>query len=189
MFHTAAGREVRDGGGIRPDVEVKGEKFPNILFYLMNEDLIFDYATQYCLTHEAPASVDSFALTDSDYADFKALVKSRNFTYDRQSEKMLKTLKEVAEFEGYMEGASEEFKALEQKLNHNLDRDLDHFAKPICKELEQEVIARYFYQRGAVMQLLKDDEVLDKAIEVLEDKQQYKEILSVPVVASADAAK
>jgi carboxyl-terminal processing protease len=168
---------------------VKGEKFPNILFYLMNEDLIFDYATQYCLTHEAPASVDSFALTDSDYADFKALVKSRNFTYDRQSEKMLKTLKEVAEFEGYMEGASEEFKALEQKLNHNLDRDLDHFAKPIRKELEQEVIARYFYQRGAVMQLLKDDEVLDKAIEVLEDKQQYKEILSVPVVASADAAK
>ena len=189
VFHTAAGREVRDGGGIRPDVEVKGEKFPNILFYLMNEDLIFDYATQYCLTHEAPASVDSFALTDSDYADFKALVKSRNFTYDRQSEKMLKTLKEVAEFEGYMEGASEEFKALEQKLNHNLDRDLDHFAKPIRKELEQEVIARYFYQRGAVMQLLKDDEVLDKAIEVLEDKQQYKEILSVPVVASADAAK
>lgn len=72
------------------------------------------------------ASVDDFKLTDADYAAFKKLVKSRNFTYDRQSEKMLKSLKEIAEFEGYMTEAAEEFKALEKKLNHNLDRDLDY---------------------------------------------------------------
>lgn len=89
--------------------------------------MIFDYATQYCLTHPALVSVDSLQITDEDYGDFKKLVKDANFTYDRQSEQMLKTLKEVAEFEGYMEGAAEEFKALEQKLNHNLDRDLDYF--------------------------------------------------------------
>ena len=92
----------------------------------MNEDIIFDYATQYCWDHPTLASVDAFQLTDADYEDFKKLVKSRNFKYDRQSEKLLKTLKEMAEFEGIMEGASEEFKALEKKLNHNLDRDLDH---------------------------------------------------------------
>lgn len=179
VFHTAIGREVRDGGGIRPDIEVKATKFPNIIFYLMNEDIIFDYATQYCWTHQAPASVADFKLTDKDYEDFKSMVKSRNFTYDRQSEKMLKSLKEMAEFEGYMDGAKDEFAALEKKLNHNLDRDLETFKKQIIEYLSQEIITRYFYQRGAVMERLKDDADLESAVKVLKDSNEYKKILSV----------
>lgn len=181
VFHTAAGREVRDGGGIRPDIEVKGDKIPNIVFYLMNDDLIFDYATQYCWDHPTLASVDDFKLTDADYEAFKKLVKSRNFTYDRQSEKMLKSLKEIAEFEGYMTEAAEEFKALEKKLNHNLDRDLDYFAKPIKEYISQEIVTRYFYQRGAAMERLKDDTDLEEAIKVLQNSVRYREILSAPV--------
>lgn len=181
VFHTAAGREVRDGGGIRPDIEVKGDKIPNIVFYLMNDDLIFDYATQYCWDHPTLASVDDFKLTDADYEAFKKLVKSRNFTYDRQSEKMLKSLKEIAEFEGYMTEAAEEFKALEKKLNHNLDRDLDYFAKPIKEYISQEIVTRYFYQRGAAMERLKDDTDLEEAIKVLQNPVRYWEILSAPV--------
>lgn len=181
VFHTAAGREVRDGGGIRPDIEVKGDKIPNIVFYLMNDDLIFDYATQYCWDHPALASVDDFKLTDADYEAFKKLVKSRNFTYDRQSEKMLKSLKEIAEFEGYMTEAAEEFKALEKKLNHNLDRDLDYFAKPIKEYISQEIVTRYFYQRGAAMERLKDDTDLEEAIKVLQNPVRYREILSAAV--------
>lgn len=187
VFRTAAGREVRDGGGIRPDIEVKGDRVPNIVFYLMNEDIIFDYATCYCWDHPALASVDSFQLTDEDYKEFKKLVKSRDFKYDRQSEKMLKSLKEVAEFEGYMEGAAEEFKALEKKLNHNLDRDLDYFAKQIKGYIAQEIVTRYFYQRGAAMERLKEDEDLEKAIEVLHDAGRYKQILSAPTVADKGA--
>lgn len=181
VFHTAAGREVRDGGGIRPDIEVKGDKIPNIVFYLMNDDLIFDYATQYCWNHPTLASVDDFKLTDADYEAFKKLVKSRNFTYDRQSEKMLKSLKEIAEFEGYMTEAAEEFKALEKKLNHNLDRDLDYFAKPIKEYISQEIVTRYFYQRGAAMERLKDDTDLEEAIKILQNPVRYREILSAPV--------
>ena len=187
VFRTAAGREVRDGGGIRPDIEVKGDRVPNIVFYLMNEDIIFDYATRYCWDHPALASVDSFQLTDEDYKEFKKLVKSRDFKYDRQSEKMLKSLKEVAEFEGYMEGATEEFKALEKKLNHNLERDLDYFAKQIKGYIAQEIVTRYFYQRGAAMERLKEDEDLEKAIEVLHDAGRYKQILSAPTVADKGA--
>lgn len=183
VFHTAAGREVRDGGGIRPDIEVKEDRFPNILFYLLNDDLIFDYVTRYCIKHPVLASVDSIRITDEDYKEFKELVKSRNFTYDRQSEKMLKTLKEVAEFEGYMEGASEEFKALEQKLNHNLDRDLDYFAPQIKKQIAQDIATRFFYQRGAVMERLKDDADLEKAIETLTNPEAYRKILTVSPVA------
>ena len=181
VFHTAAGREVRDGVGIRPDIEVKGDKIPNIVFYLMNDDLIFDYATQYCWDHPTLASVDDFKLTDADYEAFKKLVKSRNFTYDRQSEKMLKSLKEIAEFEGYMTEAAEEFKALEKKLNHNLDRDLDYFAKPIKEYISQEIVTRYFYQRGAAMERLKDDTDLEEAIKILQNPVRYREILSAPV--------
>jgi carboxyl-terminal processing protease len=129
--------------------------------------------------------VKDFSVTDADYDDFKQMLKKRNFTYDRQSEKSLKNLKEIAEFEGYMEGASEEFKALEKKLNHNLDRDLDHFAKPIKEYISQEIITRYFYQRGAVMERLKDDKDLEKAVEVLGNSAEYTRILSVPVAASA----
>ncbi|WP_337650504.1 S41 family peptidase [Phocaeicola plebeius] len=189
VFHTAAGREVRDGGGIRPDIEVKGDKIPNIVFYLMNDDLIFDYATQYCWDHPTLASVDDFKLTDADYEAFKKLVKSRNFTYDRQSEKMLKSLKEIAEFEGYMTEAAEEFKALEKKLNHNLDRDLDYFAKPIKEYISQEIVTRYFYQRGAAMERLKDDTDLEEAIKVLQNPVRYREILSAPVKKDEPAKK
>ena len=182
VFHTAIGREVRDGGGIRPDVEVKAKKYSNILFSLVNDDLIFDYATQYCLEHETPASVEAFKLTEEDYKAFKEYVKSRNFTYDRQSERMLKTLKEVAEFEGYLEDASEEFKALEKKLNHNLERDLDNFSEDIKEFITQDIVTRYFYQRGAVMKRLEDDKDLEQAIKVLKDTARYKLILSAPAV-------
>ena len=189
VFHTAAGREVRDGGGIRPDIEVKGEKYPNILFYLMNEDVIFDYGTQYVLNHPQLASVADFKLTDKDYEDFKALVKEKKFTYDRQSEKVLKNLKEVAEFEGYMDDAKAEFEALEKKLTHNLDRDLDHFRKPIQEMIAQEIIKRYFYQKGACMERLKDDEDLKKALETLADQTKYEGILTVPEKTETTVAK
>jgi len=179
VFYTEAGREVRDGGGIRPDIEVKMERTPNILFYLVNEDMIFDYATQYVIKHPTIAGVKDFRLTDADYADFKAMLKKRNFTYDRQSEALLKNLKEMAEFEGYMENASEEFAALEKKLQHNLDLELDRFAKDIKPLIAEEIVKRYYFERGAVQESMKDDPDLEKAIEVLQQPDKYQGILTV----------
>jgi carboxyl-terminal processing protease len=181
VFHTAAGREVRDGGGIRPDIEVKMEKTPNILFYLANEDMIFDYATQYVIKHPVIDKVEAFQLTDADYSDFKAMLKKRNFTYDRQSEAVLKKLKEIAEFEGYMESSSEEFAALEKKLQHNLDLELDRFAKEIKPLLAEEIVKRYYFERGAVQETLKDDADLKKALEILQQPEEYKKVLTVSV--------
>lgn len=179
VFHTAVGREVRDGGGVTPDIEVKQEKIPNILFYLVRDNLIFDYATQYCLKHPTVAAPENFVLTDADYKNFKEMVKKADFKYDQQSEKIMKTLKEAAEFEGYMTDASEEFKALEKKLNHNLDRDLDYFSKDIKEMIANEILKRYYYQRGGIIQQLKADEGLKQAIDVLTNPTKYKEILSV----------
>ena len=179
VFHTAAGREVRDGGGIRPDVEVKVENFPNIMFYLLNDDMIFDYATQYCIKHSQVGEVKDFTITDADYVDFKKMLHKRKFTYDRQSEKMLKNLKEIAEFEGYMDGAKEEFAALETNLTHNLDHELDRFSKEIKDAIAQEILKRYYFQRGAILQRLKDDPDLKNSIETLNNQSEYSKILSV----------
>lgn len=179
VFHTAAGREVRDGGGVSPDVEVKQERLPNILYYLVRDNLIFDYATDFCLKHPVIASAEKFELTDADYTDFKNKVKGADFKYDQQSEKILKTLKEAAEFEGYMKEASDEFKALENKLTHNLDRDLDYFSKDIKAMIAEEIIKRYYYQRGAIIQQLKGDNELDEAVKILTNPERYQQILSV----------
>lgn len=184
VFHTAAGREVRDGGGVSPDIEVKQERLPNILFYLVRDNLIFDYATDYCLKHPAIASAKEFELTDADYEEFKNKVKGADFKYDQQSEKILNTLKEAAEFEGYMKDASDEFKALENKLKHNLDRDLDYFSKDIKKMIAEEIIKRYYYQEGAIIQQLKDDKDLDEAVKVLTNPERYQQILSVIAVTA-----
>lgn len=181
VFHTAAGREVRDGGGVTPDIAVKQEKLPNILFYLVNDNLIFNYATQYCLKHPTIPSPEKFVVTDADYADFKEMVKKADFKYDQQTEKVLKSLKEMAEFEGYLTDASEEFKALEKKLTHNLDRDLDHFSKEIKAMIAVEIVKRYYYQRGSIIQQLKDDDDLKEAVKILGDSPKYKEMLSAPV--------
>lgn len=181
VFHTAAGREVRDGGGIRPDIEVKMDKTPNILFYLVNDDMIFDYATQYVIKHPTIAKVEDFQLTDADYADFKEMLKKRDFTYDRQSEEVLKKLKEFAEFEGYMENAKDEFAALEKKLQHNLDLELDRFAKDIKPLIAEEIVKRYYFEKGAVQETLKDDADLKKAIEVLQQPEEYNKVLTVAV--------
>lgn len=180
VFHTAAGREVRDGGGVTPDIEVKQDKLPNILFYLVNDNLIFNYATQYCLKHAAIAEPEKFVITDADYADFKEMVKKADFKYDQQTEKILKSLKEMAEFEGYLTDASKEFDALEKKLTHNLDRDLDYFSKDIKNMIALEIVKRYYYQRGAIIEQLKDDDDLKKAVEILTSPEEYRKMLSSP---------
>ena len=126
-------------------------------------------------------SPQEFKVTDADYNDFKAMVKKADFKYDQQSEKIMKTLKEAAKFEGYLDEASEEIKALEKKLTHNLDRDLDYFSKDIRSMIADEIIKRYYYTRGGIIQQLKDDDGLQAALKILADPVKYKETLSAPV--------
>ena len=178
VFHTSIGREVKDGAGIMPDIEVVQEKLPNILFYLVTENIIFDYATQYCLKHKTIGSAQDFKLTDADYHAFKEYAKKQDFKYDQQSEKVLSSLKEIAEFEGYLEEAQEEFNALEKKLSHNIDKDLDYFRKDIQHLLSIEIIKRYHYQAGSSIEQLKQDKDFDQALSILQNQTGYKQVLS-----------
>ena len=178
IYYTRAGRPVRDGGGITPDIEMPAERLPNLLYYLANDEVLFDFATQYHRTHPTIASASDFVIDDSLYADFKQSVKASGFTYDRGSEKALEALKEMARFEGYMDAASAEFAALEKKLSHDLDRDLEYFKKDIKLLLADEIVTRYYYQRGAIVQALKSDSTLLRAQQLLSDEAAYRAVLT-----------
>ena len=91
---------------------------------------------------------------------------------------MLSNLKEIAEFEGYLEGAKEEFKALENKLTHDLERDLDYSKEDIKRVLSIEIVKRYYFQKGGIKQQLKEDTDLKEALSVLSDSERYQSILS-----------
>ena len=177
VFYTSKGREVRDGGGITPDFVIEEKKIPSIIYYLIGEYIIFDYATEYKQKHKKILPVVDFSITDEDYRQFKEFVKSKNFDYDRQSAKAMNVLKETMEFEGYMNVASAEFAALEEKLKPDLDRDLDLYRDVISKYMAEEIVKRYYYQKGEILETLKDDADLKKAIEVLSDKKLYSETL------------
>lgn len=179
VFYTANKRPVRDGGGILPDFSIETPQPSNLLLYLLRDQLFFDFANQYAATHENIGSVEDFKLSDQEYDKFKEFVKSKDFTYDRQSDKVLKELKKTAEFEGYSDQAKEEFAALEKKLQHNIDRDLDKFRPEIEQMLSQEIVRRYYFQKGEIIQTLKKDPELDKAIEVVSNKAEYRKTLNL----------
>lgn len=179
-FKTAHGRIVRDGGGIKPDVETSFERRGNISYYLMKDFYFFDFATQYAAAHDTIAPAKEFVLPDSVYNDFKAFVKSKNFKYDKQSERILADLKEVAKFEGYFdENTQKQFEALEACLNHDLDRDLETFRDEIGQLLSIEIVKRYYYQKGEIIESIKDDKDLTEACTILNDAQRYSQILNL----------
>lgn len=177
VFHTAGGREVRDSGGIMPDVEVKHDTLANLLFYLSNDDVLTDFATDYCKTHLTIAPAAEFTISDADFEAFKRMAVESGFKYDRLSEKRLDDLKKVAEFEGYLKDAEAEFAALAKKLEHNLERDFDNFKDDIKELVEMEIVKRYYFQRGTVESGLRDDVDFDKAVEILHNPEEYNRIL------------
>ncbi len=184
-FKTANGRSVYDGGGIMPDKEVESQKMKNIVFYLLSDFVIFDYATQYVNNHPTIAPIAEYTFTDEDFNDFKQFVQQQNFTYDKQSEKAMKELRSLLEFEGYYDGAKEEFAALEKKLNHNLDQDLETAREEIKEFLSLEIAKRYYFQRGEIIQGLKKDRILDASVQLLKDPERYKKTLLPPTEKEA----
>jgi carboxyl-terminal processing protease len=178
VFYTSKGRPVRDGGGITPDFVTEDKKIPTLFYYIEAENLFFDFVVQWRLQHPAIASPEKFVLTAEDYAEFKAFIKSKDFNYNRQSEKALENLKEIMDFEGDLESASAEFKALENKLKPDLNRDLDLYKDPLSDFLTREIMRQFYYAKGEIIYSLQSDEDVKKAIEILADKELYNKTLS-----------
>lgn len=182
VFHTVGGREVRDGGGIKPDVELKPDSLPNIAYYLAgardSNEVLLNYEIDYLTAHPTIAPAKTFALSDADYEEFKRRVLKSNFKYDRETEKYLKDLVKLAKFEGYYEDAKPEFEALEKKLQHNVAKDLDYNKEAIRHIIESDLVAAYYYQGGAIQNGLRYDKQMKEAVRLIETPEDYRKILS-----------
>ncbi|GHV56972.1 peptidase S41 [Bacteroidia bacterium] len=178
VFYTAHQRPVRDGGGITPDIKVEDEKIPTLLYYMDGNGLFFDFVTQWRVKHPSIAAPAKFVLTDDIYAEFKQFVLSKDFTYDRQSEKAVESLKKIMEFEGYYDIASSEFQALANKLKPDLSRDLELHKQAISKYLAMQIMKQYYYGKGQLIYELRDDSALQKAIDILQNTDLYTATLA-----------
>ena len=190
VFRTRGGREVRDGGGIMPDVEVKPDTLPNIVFYLGSADtseVMLDYVVDYIAAHREIAPPAQFALTDKDFSDFKDRVIKAGFTYDPMSGKKLDELVKIAKMEGYYDEAKAEFDSLRARLRHDVGRDMDRNKADIMRLLEQDIVAAYYYQAGVVEASLRHDKQLEAAERLLADEKAYRQLLA-PGTTGSDAA-
>lgn len=182
VFTTLHGREVRDGGGIQPDVEVKADTIPNIAFYLSasgqdSTEVMFDYIVEYIAKHPTIAPPAEFHLSDADFEEFKQRVVKSGFTYDPVSKKQFDELVKAAKFEDYYQEAKAEFDALEAKLKHNVAQELNKHEKTLRRLLESEIISAYYYQSGVIEAGLKHDTQLKEAERLLLSPDEYRRIL------------
>ncbi|MDE6693203.1 MAG: S41 family peptidase [Muribaculaceae bacterium] len=180
VFHTAAGREVRDGGGITPDVNVKHPEYNRLTYNVDADFWAYDFANRYFALHadEKPDG-DTFEVTDTIFGDFKAFIDPDKFKYDRLCESGIKMLREAASQEGYMtDSVAAQFDVLEAMLKHNLEHDLDYNKKELKAILDREISDRYFDDAIMVKRSLKGDPDVEAAIEVLSDEPRYRKLLS-----------
>ena len=181
-FYTLNGREVLDAGGITPDVVVEGDSLPNIAYYLAaardSNEVLLNYEVDYIAKHPTVAQPADFELSDEDYAEFKKRVLDSGFTYDRTSEKFLKDLEQLTRFEGYYDDAKPEFEALKKKLSHNVAKDLEYNKQAIKNIINNDLMAAYYFQRGATQNSLRHDKQMDEAMKLITDGERYAKILN-----------
>ena len=182
VFHTRGGREVRDGGGIMPDLVVKNDTMPNIAYYLSaggmdSTEVLFDYVVDYINQHPTIAAANDFHITEADWQTFRQRVIDSGFTYDPVSKKQFDELVKTAKFEGYYDEAKDAFDALEQKLKHDVASDLDKHRATIQQMLEMDIISSYYYQKGSIEAGLNYDTQLKEAERILKSTEEYQRIL------------
>jgi carboxyl-terminal processing protease len=179
VFKTANGRDVIDGRGIEPDLKVELENLSRLTATIYANNLIFNFATRYHNAHPTIAEAGKFALTDAEYDDFKKYVLAEEFTYSTASEEMLKKMKETAEKEGFYEDSKAEYDALMARVVPSKERDLEKFRNEIKYLLENEIISRYYYQKGRAIDAFRNDLYVEKALEILKNRSTYNTILGI----------
>ncbi|MCE1198290.1 MAG: S41 family peptidase [Marinilabiliales bacterium] len=187
-FKTKRGRVVYDGGGIVPDVKVDQDTLCELAYKLVQDNIIFDYATEFAAAHPTIATPDQFVIDDAIFEGFHKFLLSKSFKYESRSQQVLKALMETAQRERVYEESKNEFEALGKRLTRDVDADLKKFRKEVSDLLADEIVGRYYYQKGAVVASFRDDLDLEKAKVVLANRKGYDAILQ-PVAEKKAATK
>lgn len=177
-FQTRNGRKVYDGGGVAPDVQVESEDISTLSINLVQQFKFFDFATQFRFKTNSIASPSTYKVDDKTYQEFVDFVMASDFKYESRTQKMLKDLKEMAENEKYYDHSSKEFEALEKSLENDLKRDFNLFKTEISELLKDEIVSRYYFQKGAAQSSISDDKTIARALEILNNPTEYRRILN-----------
>lgn len=172
-FKTKNGRKVYDGGGVVPDLKVDQDMLSTLSVELITRYHIFDYATQFAGKNNSIPQPEEFQITDAIFDEFSEYVRQSGFKYDSQTEDAFAELVKIAKNEKYFDVASDEFKALEARIKPDLNKDLGVFRSEISELLKEEIVSRYYYQKGSVRATLSSDKNIEKAIEVLNDQNVF----------------
>lgn len=179
VWHTRAGREVRDGGGITPDLKVELPEGNRLLYNIIRDNWSFDFANQYAATHATIPPAEQFEVTDTIFNEFKAFINPDKFKYDRTTDLIMEQLEKAVKTEGYLDTAVQaQMDTLKKLLRHDLNHDLDLNRKAISQYLAGEIVERYYSERGGIIQALKTDIELDSAAAVLHSPERYRSILA-----------
>lgn len=179
VWHTRAGREVRDGGGITPDLKVELPEGNRLLYNIIRDNWSFDFANRYAATHDTIPQAEQFEVTDTIFNEFKAFINPDKFKYDRTTDLIMEQLEKAVKTEGYLDTAVQaQMDTLKNLLRHDLNHDLDLNRKAISQYLAGEIVERYYSERGGIIQALKTDIELDSAAAVLHSPERYRSILA-----------
>lgn len=177
-YKTKNGRTVYDKGGVEPDVVTPDSLLSDILFALVTNNLIFDFANNYRAQHETIAPADEFKVDDLLYEEFVTYLKDKDYSYKSTTEEVLEQLKKTAEEDKKFESIEPIFNQLKERLEQEKSRDLMTYKNEISQYLASEIVVRYYYQKGRIMNMLSYDTDIATAKAVLLDQQRYKSILS-----------
>lgn len=176
-FQTSRGRKVLDGGGVDPDIKVKQIDYAPVTMSLIENDLLFHFATEYHFGRDTLNGPKKFRLTDAEYNKFSMWVKSKKFSYQTELEEQLAVLKEVAKEDAHSKAIAPAIKSLENRIAETKTKDLETYRSQIQTLLEQEIASRYYLERGMIESTFEKDPDILKAVEVLSDMDQYNKIL------------
>ena len=177
-YKTKNGRTVYDKGGVEPDVAVPDENVPDILNALINEQAIFDFANDFRAKHETIAEADNFVVNDAIYNDFLQFLKKNKYSYSTLLEEKLEELKTAAEDDNSFSSIQTAYNQLKTQLENLKTQDLTTHKAEISRALTQEIVSRYYFNTGKLINSLHHDRYIDEAKSVLLNPNRYKAILS-----------
>jgi len=178
-FKTKNGRIVMDGGGVEPDIKTPAKEALKIINALSTKSFVFDYATLYASKHATIAAAKDFELTEADFNEFVKWLEGKDYSYKTKTEDALAKFKEIAEKENYFDAVKNDFNLVQKSLSHDKTQDLLKNKKEILRLLQDEIVTRYYFQRGRFQNQLRDDDELKEAIGVLSNSSRYNSILGV----------
>jgi len=178
-FYTRNGREVKDGGGVMPDIKMKNEEIADVTISIIRKRLIFDFATEFRYKNEEIAAAEDFEITDEIFDDFISFLSDKEYEYTTSTEEALDIFKEITDEEGTSELIEEEFALLLEKIKSNKKNDLQNSKKELKEFLANEIVSRYYYQEGRIIERLQHDKDIEEALRLLDNLEEYQSILKV----------